>query len=150
MGSIDFTDTRFVDPGFAYLATPEHLRKFHPDDGHRAVPVAVDGRAAPIDEMIAELVYLAWKLGLDTRGSCQEQSWGAGGLSACIAFMDMDDCQRFVGLLYGTGYDTEALEIGAWVEGPNVVGEVDFPLGAAPELVEALRSILGPLPEEAR
>lgn len=73
---------------------------------HETVLVSVEDRSAQIDADLASIVESLWKLGINTRGCCQNESETLTRPSAVqrgyIGFELVDDLQRFLGLFDGT------------------------------------------------
>ena len=73
---------------------------------HKTTLVVVGGHAAQVDFELAGIIESLWKLGINTRGCCQNESETLTRPSAVqhgyIAFELVDDLQRFLGLFEGT------------------------------------------------
>lgn len=82
--SVDYSERRFTDTAIE----PDSLDTEGSD--HEAVPVAVDGQVAAIDRNIAELVWLTWRLGIETSNSCEDVYYD-GSSQVLIAFPSTDD-----------------------------------------------------------
>lgn len=87
------TDLPFVSPLAARriregdLVIPEHQRGIH-----ETQLVAFGQQIAWIDTALAEFVYLAWQLGIQTVESCEDLDDG----DALVVFEDADDYRLFV------------------------------------------------------
>jgi hypothetical protein len=73
---------------------------------HKTTLVVVGGHAVQIDIELAGIIESLWKLGINTRGCCQNESETLTRPSAVqrgyIGFELVDDLQRFLGLFDGT------------------------------------------------
>ena len=73
---------------------------------HETVLVSVGDRSAQIDANLASLIESLWKLGINTRGCCQNESETLTRPAAVqrgyIGFELVDDLQRFLELFDGT------------------------------------------------
>jgi hypothetical protein len=74
--------------------------------GHDTVEVFVDGRSAQIDVELAGIIESLWKLGINTRGCCQNESETLSRPTSVqrgyIGFELVDDLQRFLELFDDT------------------------------------------------
>jgi hypothetical protein len=91
------------------------------------VLVSVGDSAAQIDIELAGIIESLWKLGINTRGCCQNESATLTRPSAVqrgyIGFELVDDLQRFLGLFDGTaiaGHRWQNFEWADEVGGPVV------------------------------
>jgi hypothetical protein len=73
---------------------------------HKTTLVVVGGHAAQVDFELAGIIESLWKLGINTRGCCQNESETPSRPVAIqrgyIGFELVDDLQRFLGLFDGT------------------------------------------------
>jgi hypothetical protein len=94
---------------------------------HKTTLVVVGGHAVQIDIELAGIIESLWKLGINTRGCCQNESETLTRPSAVqrgyIGFELVDDLQRFLGLFDGTaiaGHRWQNFEWADEVGGPVV------------------------------
>jgi hypothetical protein len=85
---------------------------------HRQVTIAWRRRAAEVDEQMAPLILLLWKLGIAVSGCCQEIDPGR----AWVQFPRFQDAVRFLNLVAEYPADADLHE----VRGQLVVGDVPY------------------------
>jgi hypothetical protein len=93
---IDWADARFVDPAQLDAFRAQTLPIDHLCGDHDGKIVAVGWRVAWIDEDLAEMIWLAWKLGVVTESSCQDIF--EDGRAADLGFPDPEQLRRFLEL----------------------------------------------------
>ena len=87
---------------------------------NETVLVSVGDSAAQIDIELAGIIESLWKLGINTRGCCQNESATLTRPSAVqrgyIGFELVDDLQRFLGLFDGTAIDDHRWQNFEWAD----------------------------------
>lgn len=90
---------------------------------HDTVLVSVGDRSAQIDADLASIVESLWKLGINTRGCCQNESETLTRPSVVqrgyIGFELVDDLQRFLGLFDGTAIAGHRWQNFEWADEPG-------------------------------
>ncbi len=93
---------------------------------HETVPVSVGDRSAQIDAQLASIIESLWRLGITTRGCCQNESETLSRPVSVqrgyIGFELVDDLQRFLELLSGTELADHRWQNFEWAD--EVGGEV--------------------------
>lgn len=96
---LDEALSRFYEsPNYGIYSKP-------PTDDHPQVLVELRKRRAHVDEKIAPVILLAWKLGMDTLGSCQQILSDKKSEKAYVAFPKQADARRFEKVLAEAGID---------------------------------------------
>jgi len=105
-----------------YLSPDYGIYSIKPTEDHVQVSVEVGYRRGRVDEGIAPLIEQAWRLGLDTFGSCQQRRAGTKneGL-AYVGFARADDAKRFEQFLTAADIPCtfEATKFGIAHDGPD-------------------------------
>jgi hypothetical protein len=87
---------------------------------HKTTVVVVGGHAAQIDIELAGIIESLWKLGINTRGCCQNESETLTRPAAVehgyIGFELVDDLQRFLELFDGTAMADHRWQNFAWAD----------------------------------
>lgn len=87
---------------------------------HETTTVRDGDRSAQIDIELAGIIESLWKLGINTRGCCQNESETLTRPAAVqrgyIAFELVDDLQRFLGLFDGTAIDDHRWQNFEWAD----------------------------------
>lgn len=88
---------------------------------HDTVLVAVGERSAQIDVQLARIIESLWKLGIDTRACCQDETVNIAKRKleprGYILFETTDELQRFLELLDGTAVADHRWQNFEWSDG---------------------------------
>jgi hypothetical protein len=121
------------------------------DHVHRQVPVSVEGRHAHVDEGIADLIEVCWRVGI-TNASCQDDpdigrayiSFGPGSAERFVGAAtteDLDNELECLGWRIRGASDDAPDEVWQWQPGGFAWGvcfAAYFPPGDIPELTRRL------------
>lgn len=105
LASEEITDQKVTAAMNNFYLSPDYdIYSLKPTESHPQVPIQLGHRRALVDEKMATVILGAWRLGLDTLGSCQQlppESKLAG--QAYIEFPRRRDAQVLYKILCGAG-----------------------------------------------